>query len=125
VHEFIVALRLLRRPLVWLAATVLLLQAVVAGIASGNFAAQIATFGADAVICHGTSEDGSAPVRSATHDCCVLCTGAAPAALPATALVVDRLTPAQRAGQAEHPANLRHIQRAIRAGPSQAPPSVV
>jgi hypothetical protein len=124
VHEFIAALRLLRRPLVRLAVAILLLQAVVAGLASGHVAAQIATFGADGVICHGTGDDGSAPARTAVHDCCVLCTGAAPATLVATTPVFARLTPAQDIGHAENPAHVRHAQRAIRAGPSQAPPSV-
>jgi hypothetical protein len=123
VHEFIAALRLLRRPLVRLAVAILLLQAVVAGLASGHVAAQIATFGTDGVICHG-SDEGSAPAQAAVHDCCVLCTAAAPVALVVTTPEIARLAPARRAGHAENPVHVRHAQRAIRAGPSQAPPSV-
>ena len=61
-HEFIAALRQLQRPLVLLAVAILLLQTLVAGLASAHAAARIATFGADgAVICHGNGEDGSTP----------------------------------------------------------------
>ncbi len=46
-HEFIAALRQLQRPLVLLAAAILVLQTLVAGLAGGDTAARIATFGAD------------------------------------------------------------------------------
>lgn len=124
-HEFIAALRQLRRPLVLLAAAVLLLQTLVAGLTSGGTAARIATFGADAVICHGNGEDGSAPAGKAAHDCCSFCTNPGPVALSADAPVLDRLTPAHRIARADHPGDLRLAGRAIRAGPSRAPPTVV
>lgn len=122
-HQFIAALRQLQRPLVLLAAAILVLQALVAGLASGDTAARIATFGADAVICHGNGEDGSAPAGKAAHDCCTFCTNPGPVALSANAPVLDRLAPAHRVAQADNPGDVRPSGRAIRAGPSQAPPT--
>ena len=100
-HEFIAALRQLQRPLVSLAAAILVVQTLVAGLASGDAAARIATFGADAVICHGNGQsgrapDGSAPAGTAAHDCCTFCTNAGPVTLTAGAVVLDHLTPADR-----------------------------
>ena len=122
-HQFIAALRQLQRPLVSLAAAILIMQTLVAGLASGDAAARIATFGADAVICHGNGEDGSAPAGKAAHDCCTFCTNPGPVALSANAPVLDRLTPAHRVAQADNPGDVRPSGRAIRAGPSQAPPT--
>jgi hypothetical protein len=125
VREFIAALRQLRRPLALLAATILLLQAFVTGLAGGSVAAQIATFGVDAaVICHGNSDDGSAPASAAAHECCVFCAASGPVLLSAGALVIDRLKPARYVGAAENPGDVHPIRRAVRAGPSQAPPTV-
>jgi hypothetical protein len=124
VHEFIAALRQSRRPLVLLAAAILLLQALVSGLASAHAAARIATFGADAgLICHGNGEDGSAPAGNAAHDCCASCTNPGPVALTAGAPVIDRLTPEHRSEQADVSADVRLARRAVRAGPSQAPPT--
>ena len=123
-HEFIAALRQLRRPLVLLAAAILLMQTLAAGLASAHTAARIAMFGADAVICHGNGEDGSTPAgNAAAHDCCVFCTNAGPVALSADAPVLDRLLPAHRADAADAPGDVRPARRAIRAGPSQGPPT--
>ena len=122
--EFIAALRQLRRPLVLLAAAILLMQTLAAGLASAHTAARIAMFGADAVICHGNGEDGSTPAGKAAHDCCTFCTNPGPVALSADTPVLDRLTPAYRIDQADHFGDVRPMQRAIRAGPSQAPPTV-
>jgi hypothetical protein len=123
VHEFIAALRQLQRPLVTLAAAVLVMQALVAGLASGDKAARIATFGADAVICHNDGDDGSAPAGTAAHACCTFCTNAGPVALTAGAVVLDHLTPPDHVAQADNPGDVRLRGRAIRAGPSQAPPT--
>jgi hypothetical protein len=124
VYEFIAALRQLQRPLVSLAAAILIVQTLVAGVATGTAAARIATFGADAVICHGTGEDGSAPARTAAaHECCTFCTNAGPVTLTAGVVVLDHLTPADRIARADNPGDVRLSGRAIRAGPSQAPPS--
>lgn len=123
-HEFIAALRQLRRPLVLLAAAILLVQTLVAGLAGAHAAARIAMFGADAVICHGTGEDGSTPAgTAAAHDCCAFCSNAGPVALSADAPVLDRLAPAHRVDAADTPGDVRPTRRAIRAGPSQAPPT--
>jgi hypothetical protein len=125
VHQFIAALRQSQRPLVLLAAAILVLQTLVAGLASAHAAARIATFGADAgVICHGNGEGGSAPAGKVAHDCCSFCTNPGPVALSANAPLLDRLTPAQRVAQADNPGDVRPTRRAIRAGPSQAPPTV-
>jgi hypothetical protein len=124
VHEFIAALRQLQRPLVHLAAAILLAQTLVTGLASAHIAAQIATFGADAgVICHGNGEDGSTPAGNTAHDCCAFCTNPGPVALSADTPVIDRLTPAHRVERADHPGDVRPTRREIRAGPSQAPPT--
>lgn len=125
VHEFIAALRQLQRPLVSLAVAILLLQTLVAGLAGAHIAGQIATFGAGAVICHGNDEDGSTPVQKRAHDCCSFCTNAGPVALCPTAPIIAHLTPALALVRADEPADWRPAQRAIRAGPSRAPPSVV
>ena len=123
-YEFIAALRQLRRPLVLLAAAILVLQTLVAGLASAHAAARVATFGADAVICHGNGEDRSTPAgTAAAHDCCAFCTNAGPVALSTDAPAIDRLTPAHRADAADAPGDVRPARRAIRAGPSQAPPT--
>jgi hypothetical protein len=125
VHQFITALRQLQRPLVLLAVAILLVQTLVTGLASAHTAARIATFGADAgVICHGDGEDGSTPAgTAAAHDCCAFCNNPGPVALSAGVPVINRLTPAHRAGAADAPADVRPGRRAIRAGPSQAPPT--
>jgi hypothetical protein len=124
VHEFIAALRQLQRPLVMLAAAILVVQTLVAGLASGHVAAQIAIFGADAgVICHSNSDEGSAPADKAAHDCCVFCSNPGPVMLVAAAIVLDRLTPAYRVDTADAPGDVGPTRRAIRAGPSQAPPT--
>ena len=130
-HEFIAALRQLHRPLVSLAAAILVVQALVAGLASGDTAARIATFGADAVICHGNGQeqgqgerqDGSAPAGTAAHACCTFCTNAGPVTLTAGVVVLDHLTPAERIARADNPGDVRLSGRSIRAGPSQAPPT--
>ncbi|HZO48149.1 MAG TPA: hypothetical protein VFB68_19795 [Xanthobacteraceae bacterium] len=123
--EFIAALRQLQRPLVMLAAAILLVQTLAAGLASAHTAARIATFGADAgVICHGADDDGSTPAGPpAAHDCCTFCSNPGPVALSADAPVIDRLTPADRTPGADAPGDVRPGRRAIRAGPSQAPPT--
>jgi hypothetical protein len=124
VHEFIAALRQLQRPLVLLAVAILLLQTLVAGLASAHAAGRIATFGADAVICLGHGEDGSTPAgTAAAHDCCAFCTKPGTLALSADAPVIHRLMPACRADAADAPGDVRPARRAIRAGPSQAPPT--
>jgi hypothetical protein len=125
VHQFITALRQLQRPLVLLAAAILLVQTLVAGLASAHVAARIATFGADAgVICHGNGDDGSAPGgKAAAHDCCTFCNNPGPVALSVDVPVIGRLTPAHRTRAADTPGDVRPGRRAIRAGPSQAPPT--
>ena len=123
-HEFITALRQLQRPLVMLAAAILVVQTLVAGMASAHVAGQLATFGADAVICHSNGEDGSTPVGAAAHECCVFCTNPGPVALSPDMPLIDQVAPARRADEADTPGDVRLARRAIRAGPSQAPPTI-
>ena len=123
-HEFIAALRQLRRPLVMLAVG----DSVVADAGGGGGERTCRRAGSPPsaptrVICHGNGEDGSTPAGTAAHECCVFCTNAGPVALSADAPVVDRLDARapRRAGRL--PADVRPQRRAIRAGPSQAPPT--
>ena len=67
VHEFIAALRQLRRPIVLIAVAILVLQTLVAGLATAHAAARLAAFGADAgILCHGNGDDGDPadPIRA-------------------------------------------------------------
>ncbi len=123
-REFITALRQLQRPLVLLAAAILVVQSLVAGLAGAHAAARIALGTDAAVICHGNGEDGSTPAgTAAAHDCCAFCNNPGPVVLSAGVLVIDRLTPAHRARATHTPGDFRPGRRAIRAGPSQAPPT--
>jgi hypothetical protein len=120
-------MRQLRRPIVRLVVGVLVVQALVAGVATAQAAVRIATFGADAIIlCHGNGADdpGDSGQGRAAHDCCAFCGAAGPAALPAVSTqVLMQLLPVWRI---ELPvvSDIRTVPRAIRAGPSQAPPIV-
>ncbi len=124
-RELFLALRQMRRPLVLLAAAVLLLQALAAGFASAQVAARIAVWGAD-VICHGNGADGSAPADTAAHGCCVFCANPGPAALLSASVAIDgRLAPESLAAPMHFSNDARRSHWAIRAGPSQAPPTAV
>jgi hypothetical protein len=125
----IASLRLHRRPAVVIAAGLIVVQALLAGLGLAQ-AALILTPGlADfAVICHGNGGPDSsgttpdpAPDR---HPCCVSCAAAAPpATLPEQAIVLR----ADRRGIFKSPlmraASILVARRAVRAGSSQAPPS--
>jgi hypothetical protein len=127
VHQFITAMRQLRQPIVVLAVGVLVLQMLVAGLSMAHAAARLAAADADAIIlCHGNDSGGRPGTGSgkAAHECCAFCTAAEPAALPAGSTpVLTRLAPVWQAELAALP-DVRTIPRAIRAGPSQAPPIV-
>jgi hypothetical protein len=128
VHQFIAALRQLRHPIVLIAVATLVLQTLVAGLATAHAAARLATFGADAIVlCHGNDAgDPAGPGhRQAAHECCAFSAAAEPAALSAFVTpVLTRLVPAWRVELPSAP-DVRTIPRAIRAGSSQAPPAVV
>jgi hypothetical protein len=126
-REFIIALRQLRFPIVLIAAAILVLQSLVAGLASAHAAARLAVGDAEAgVICHGNGgngdDGGSAPAGPAAHDCCTFCTAAGPAALAPATAILARLGIARHADAATPSHDVRRSPRAIRAGPSQAPP---
>jgi hypothetical protein len=130
----IARLRLCRRPAVMVAAGLIAVQAFLAGLASAQAALVLTPGLVDfAVICHGgaDSDNGTAPSPGKTnpakiwHPCCVSCTaGSPPVTLPEQliALRSDRgrvfQSPILRA------ASILIAPRAVRAGPSQAPPNL-
>jgi hypothetical protein len=130
----IARLRRCRRPAVMIAAGLIAVQAVLAGLAMAQAAlvltpnlADVADF---AVICHGNggtgSDHGTAPDPAKTqHPCCVSCVaGTPPATLPAQ-LIVLRLERCRAAtSRTLCAASLLVAARAVRAGLSQAPPSL-
>jgi hypothetical protein len=125
----ITRLRQCGRPVVAIAAVLMVVQAFLAGLA-GAQAALVLT-GADfAVICHGSggapSEQGTVPdAPEKQHPCCESCTAGAPPAvlpLPALALRTDHCRP--RGSPALRAVSIPLAPRAVRAGPSQAPPSL-
>lgn len=122
-------LRLWRRPVVTLAAALMVAQAFLAGLAGVQAAVfGLAGIGDFAVICHGQgdagSDHGSAPSPGRDqHPCCIACRAGAPPALlplPSVALRIEvaRLVPIRHAVAIPIPV------RAVRAGQSQAPPSL-
>jgi hypothetical protein len=125
-------LRLWRRPAVALAAVLMIAQAFLAGLAgaqAGLF--QVGGLAGDfAVICHGHGAVGSDPggvpdPGQDEHLCCVACTAGAPPALLPVALVVLRTATAQPLrSPVLREATISITARAVRAGPSQAPPSL-
>jgi hypothetical protein len=118
-----------RHAIVALATWLIVLQAFLAGVAAAQAAATPASAAGDA-ICHGSSANADGPGGTApengkvAHLCCVACTSAAPAlAAPEAPKPLRRLAPASR------PASFASFivviePGAIRAGLSQAPPSL-
>jgi hypothetical protein len=115
-----------RRPIVLIAAWLVVLQAFLAGVVT----AQGAMLASDpaAVVCHGSDSadpaDGTAPdAAKAWHLCCAACTAPAIAA-PAVPGVVS-IEP-RGASRLSVPQRFIIIvsHGAIRAGPSQAPPTL-
>jgi hypothetical protein len=125
VHQFIIALRQLRFPIIALAVAVIVLQSLVAGLGSGHAASRLAAGDAGtAVLCHGNGEDDGAPSDQTLHECCKFCASAGPAVVPPAIVSLGTLD-IPRAGRLLAPArDPRRLARAIRAGPSQAPPLV-
>jgi hypothetical protein len=117
-----------RHVIVAMATWLIVLQACLAGVASAQAAAMPALAAGDA-ICHGSGSaadrsDGTAPEDSKAHQlCCVACTSAAPA------LVAPELPKPLQLAPASSPAVFASFivviaPGAIRAGLSQAPPSL-
>jgi hypothetical protein len=127
-------LRRCRRPAVMVAAGLIAVQAVLAGLAMAQAAlaltpnlAEVADF---AVICHGNggagSDNGTAPdpVKS-QHPCCTACVaGAPPATLPAQLIVLRTGRCRAVKSRTLCAASIRVAPRTVRAGYSQAPPSL-
>ena len=122
-------LRQCRRPLVAVVVMLVVLQALVSGLASARAAAMSANPFDAGVICHGAGggaeppADGSSGSGAARDLCCVVC-AAAPALLTVTPPVVGHV---ERAGTDRLTLPARDhvliIPRAVRAGLSQAPPT--
>jgi hypothetical protein len=122
VPEFIAALRQLRRPIVLIAVAILVLQTLVAGLATAHAAARPAADAAGIILCHGNGDDGTAPQGQAAHDCCTLCTAAAPVGVAPSLVVLARLDLVRNPEALKPSGGPHRLPRAIRAGPSQAPP---
>jgi hypothetical protein len=124
-------LRRYRRPAVALAAGLIAAQAFLAGLVMAQAALALTPAAADAgfaVICHGNGgsgfDPGTAPdPAKSQHPCCLTCAaGATPAAVPAQ-LIVLRADRPRLLAPPFFSAAIRIAPRAVRAGPSQAPPS--
>jgi hypothetical protein len=119
-----------RRPIIMVAAWLIVLQAFLAGVATAQAAMKLAPASSDAgVICHGAGSTAPAPpdADQTWHLCCAFCATAASAAAAAAADAPD-LTPLAAWNQAAAPA-LKHFtlvtaRGAVRVGPSQAPPQL-
>ena len=114
-----------RRPIVLIAAWLIVLQAFLAGVA----AAQAAMAASDPInaICHGAggagANDGTAPQSGKIeHLCCAYCTSAAPAIAPPDA---PRAGPTRLASRPLACSSFTMVMArgAVRAGLSQAPPT--
>jgi hypothetical protein len=118
-----------RGSLALVAAWLIVLQAFLGGIVLGQTGALAAADPIDkAPICHGTDGNdtggnGAPDSGKALHRCCVGCIGAA-AALMAPAATRMHVAVLRPAGHLRPPCALTVFPtpRAVRAGPSQAPP---
>ena len=123
--EIFAAFREFRRPIGLIAAGFVVLQSLLAGLSGAQAAARVAS-GEFAILCHG-NPDGFDPANGAAtsvHDCCAVCTTSWPATgAPKTAGLGE---PMDVAGHAAPSMALRDTvpipARAVRSGPSQAPP---
>jgi hypothetical protein len=127
----IARLRACRRPAVVIAGGLIAVQAFLAGLASAQAALMPIpdlSGSGGAVICHGnggpTSDTGTDPAKS-QHPCCEACATVSPPAdlpLPPIVLRTDR----RRVLESLFPAapSILIAARAVRAGTSQAPPSL-
>jgi hypothetical protein len=126
----ITRLRRYRRAVVVMAAGLIAAQAFLAGLAGAQAALLTSSLADLAVICHGNggadADQGAVPdPAKSRHPCCMSCAaGAPPATLPAQQMVAR----ADRGGVLKSPtlraASILIARRAVRAGPSQAPPSL-
>jgi len=125
---FLDLLRQCRRPFIAVATALVLVQTVVAGLGAAQAASFLEPFEAGA-ICHGAGGAGSDPAPPDSGKpwdrCCAFCAATPPALLPVTPPLAGRI---ERAGDRVLSQASRDIvliaRRAVRAGPSQAPPSL-
>ena len=118
-----------RHAITLIAAWLVVLQAFLAGVATAQAAAMLAAPAAIDVICHGSGNGGGATDNTAPetakieHLCCVGCTAAAPALPPPAA---PGLTEVRQIPRPAIVASFTFVisPGAIRAGASQAPPSL-
>ena len=114
-----------RRPIVLIAAWLVVLQAFLAGVATARAGAMLAPDAA--AICHGSGGAGPADstgpeTAKLQHLCCAYCTVAAPALAPPDAPAVSRAWQASR--PVVHCGFIILISRGvIRAGSARAPPT--
>jgi hypothetical protein len=129
----IARLRRHRRAVVLAAAGLLAVQAFLAGLSMAQAALMLSpSLAADAdgfnIICHGNggagSDHGTAPEPAGSqHPCCVACmAGAPPATLPEQAIVLRPDRCRDSVSPLPGRASIRIAPRAVRAGPSRAPP---
>lgn len=129
---FLDQLRQCRRPLIAVVVMLVVLQVLVAGLATARSAALQAASPFDAgVICHGAGGGSEQPVEGlprsgGTRDvCCAFCAATAPALLSVTQPLVGQVERAAADRPARPARDLVLIaRRAVRAGSSQAPPSI-
>jgi hypothetical protein len=116
-----------------IAVALIFLQTIVSGIFAAQAFAAADLAGKLGVICHGAGQGGAASDQAAdpvggsgSHDradCCIVCTVASAATLPAgTAAVTAYLSPVIIADPPDRRDVVLIPSRAIRAGPAQAPP---
>jgi hypothetical protein len=126
VTEFIAALRQFRAPIAVIAIGFCVLQGLLSGISGAQAAARLAPGFVDlAVLCHEAGGDGGNGNAKAGHDCCVVCTTSwAAAGAPKPAVSIGRFNIAGCAPSCVVADTVSISRRAIRAGPSQAPPTL-
>lgn len=115
-----------RRPIMLIAAWLVVLQAFLIGVATAQAGAMLASSPlAAATICHAGGDDTSAPdPKKVWHLCCTYCGSAAPAFAPPWApnvAISEPRTGALLSVLASFAVII--VRAAVRAGPSQAPPS--
>jgi hypothetical protein len=123
---FLAQLRECRRPLIAVAVALVALQTLLAGLATAQAAARLMASPFDA-ICHGAggadpAADGAPGSGSACEMCCALCAATAPALVSVTPPVVGHFEHVWRLWMPA-PQPILTVRYAVRAGPSQAPPS--
>jgi len=138
----IARLRRYRRPAVTVAAGLFAVQAFLAGLATAQaglvLTPNLADVAGFAVICHGNggadSGNGVDPAKTDPaktdpakdrHPCCVSCAAGPPPATSPEQLSVLRADPFRVfKSRALHATSIPIVSRAVRAGPSQAPPNL-